>query len=90
MIGRVDVPDSFGKLLGQVNPFNGLAVLCYTKVVRAEDKGAKKKGGEKTNETKLSNGVQEKIVRLREKAGRTYPSLTEEYGESKPSVKNWC
>ena len=31
-----------------------------------------------------------KIVRLREEEGRTYKSITAEYGVSKASVSKWC
>ena len=31
-----------------------------------------------------------KIVRLREEEGRTYKSITAEYGVSKASISKWC
>ena len=31
-----------------------------------------------------------KIVRLREEEGRTYKSITDEYGGSKASIAKWC
>lgn len=31
-----------------------------------------------------------KIVRLHEEEGRTYKSITAEYGVSKPSISKWC
>ena len=32
----------------------------------------------------------EKIVRLHEEEGRTYKSITAEYGVSKASISKWC
>ena len=37
-----------------------------------------------------STEFKKKIVRLHEEDGRTYKSITAEYGVSKASITNWC
>ena len=40
--------------------------------------------------TKLHSQIKNKIVRLHEKEGQTYKSITAEYGISKASISKWC
>ena len=66
------------------------SVICYNKVVTvvANEKNIRKEVGNMTQN--YTPEFRKKIVRLHEEEGRTYKSITAEYGVSKASICKWC
>ena len=66
------------------------ALICYNKVVTvvANEKNIRKEVGNMTQN--YTPEFRKKIVRLHEEEGRTYKSITAEYGVSKASICKWC
>ena len=67
-----------------------LTLICYNKVVTvvANEKNIRKEVGNMTQN--YTPEFRKKIVRLHEEEGRTYKSITAEYGVSKASICKWC
>ena len=65
-------------------------LICYNKVVTvvANEKNIRKEVGNMTQN--YTPEFRKKIVRLHEEEGRTYKSITAEYGVSKASICKWC
>ncbi len=89
--GRLSYADSARGASPSGLPFSPAGgMICYNKVVTvvANEKNIRKEVGNMTQN--YTPEFRKKIVRLHEEEGRTYKSITAEYGVSKASICKWC